>query len=146
MTQRAKFEGWKMEGYPPPIGSVRGGDFRGRQDEVASQIDPDLSAVSRKMEQHGRSSGDDPVKLYSHDRAMDAGGMIHLTKSEGKKLVKLLGLYQGLLESAIDSNLIAGTAVAMKGSEANVRADRRDWQAAEAMVKALISRHPEVVR
>lgn len=70
--------------------------------------------------------------------------MIHLTKSEGRKIVKLLGLYQGLLESAIDSNLIPGTAVAMKGSEGNVRADRRDWQAAEKMVKALISRHPEV--
>ena len=60
-----------------------------------------------------------------------------LTKRERKELVRLLGILQDHLESAIDSSLIGGTRLPMHGAEREVARDRKDWRTAEDWVMKL---------
>jgi hypothetical protein len=63
--------------------------------------------------------------------------VIALTKREARAVVRFLGKYQELLESAIDANLVRGTAAPMRGSSRQVARDRKDWRAAEDLIKVL---------
>lgn len=55
-------------------------------------------------------------------------------------LIRLLGEYQSLLESAIQCNLIPGENEPHEEDRENVERDRRAWQRAEQMVKMLEKR------
>ena len=63
--------------------------------------------------------------------------MITITKRDRSQLKRLLGLLQGHLESAIESALVPGTTEPMEEDRHNVTIDRRDWNAAERLVKKL---------
>lgn len=56
-----------------------------------------------------------------------------LTKKDARQLIRLLGLLQDHLESAIDSALVPGTSEAMPEDQAGVAKDRKDWRLAEAL-------------
>lgn len=64
---------------------------------------------------------------------------VTLAKREVSTVIRLLGVLQTNLESAIDSNTLAN-GKPMPGdvnAAHNLRLDRRDWRMAEAMVKKL---------
>lgn len=62
-----------------------------------------------------------------------------LTLRDRRQLVRLLGLLQDHLESAIESCLVPGTSEPMANTDEaiNVECDRRDWRAAEKWVGKL---------
>lgn len=61
-----------------------------------------------------------------------------LRQRDRKQIVRLLGVLQGLLESAIEAALIPGTGeVATESDRGNVAADRADWLACERIIKRL---------
>lgn len=63
--------------------------------------------------------------------------MIGISKRDARSLLQLLGLLQDHLESAIESSLLPGITEPMPEDAHNVLLDRRDWRAAERMVKKL---------
>jgi len=72
-----------------------------------------------------------------------------LAKRETRQAVRLLGLLQDHLESAIESSLVPGTNQPMDtdgDAKINVAADRRDWWAAERLVAKLSGERPARVR
>jgi hypothetical protein len=63
---------------------------------------------------------------------------IGLTRREARLAIRLLGVLQTHLESAIESCTVPGqTQPFDEIDRANVREDRRDWKAAEGLVKRL---------
>lgn len=62
-----------------------------------------------------------------------------LTKKDRRLAIRLLGLLQTHLESAIESSTLADGRIQPKDPIAaqNVPIDRRDWKAAEDLVKKL---------
>ena len=66
-------------------------------------------------------------------------GSIVLTKKERRLAIRLLGLLQGHLESAIESHTLADGTIQPNDPIAaqNVPIDRRDWKKAEGLVKVL---------
>ena len=60
-----------------------------------------------------------------------------LTRRERRQLVRLLGQYQDLLESAIDASTVQDTGEATEPDEEQVKRDRRDWKLAEKWVVRL---------
>ncbi len=65
---------------------------------------------------------------------------LRLTSRDRRQIIRLLGLLQTHLESAIDSSLVPGTSRPMPEDAHNVALDREDWKAAEKWVKRL--EHP----
>lgn len=66
-------------------------------------------------------------------------GSIVLTKKERRTAIRLLGLLQTHLESAIESHTLMDGAIQPNDPIAaeNVPIDRRDWKQAEGLVKKL---------
>lgn len=66
-------------------------------------------------------------------------GSIVLTKKERRSAIRLLGLLQEHLESAIESSTLKDGTIQPNDPIAakNVPIDRRDWKAAEGLVKKL---------
>jgi len=60
-----------------------------------------------------------------------------LTRHERRQPVRLLGLLQTHLESAIESSLVPGTGTGMPGEDDNLAVDRKDWKLAEKWVVRL---------
>lgn len=67
-------------------------------------------------------------------------GILALSRSERRQLVRLLGLLQENLECAIETSCIPGTADVMPEDLPDVAEDRKNWRAAENWIARLQGR------
>jgi hypothetical protein len=63
--------------------------------------------------------------------------LANLKDADARTMVRLLGLLQDHLESAIESCLLPGATDPGEEHRLDVARDRRDWRAAETLVKKL---------
>jgi hypothetical protein len=64
--------------------------------------------------------------------------MLTLSGTEARRLQRLLGTFQGLLESAIEASLVSGETEPREEIDVpNIKRDRRDWKAADQFVQRL---------